>query len=139
MTFMMTHPFQEAQGLHKVQRCVHAPGRVVLMRAAGQAEGADGQEALLVAAQLQEGPAVLRHALLHRHDGRLHAGDAPARIAQRVGGLHSMGSQRVLSDERSLTLHEDTCDLTRRRKYTAGGRQIILAGRLVLKLMTFGI
>ena len=94
----MTHPFQEAQSLHQVQGCMHAPGRVVLVRAAGQAEGADGQEALLVAAELQEGAPVLRHALLHRHDGRLHAGDAPARIAQRVCCLHVMGKQRVLSD-----------------------------------------
>ncbi len=94
----MTHPLHEAQSLYKVQSCMHAPGRVVLMSAAGQAEGADGQKALLVAAELQEGPPVLRHALLHRHDARLHAGDAPARIAQRVCCLHVMGKQRVLSD-----------------------------------------
>ena len=116
----MTHPFHEAQSLYKVQSCMHAPGRVVLMSAAGQAEGADGQEALLVAAELQEGPPVLRHALLHGHDGRLHAGDAPARIAQRVGGLHSMGHQPALSDEHSLTLHDDICDMARARSVQQG-------------------
>ena len=61
------------EALDDGERSQDAAGGPVLVRLAGQAEGTHGDEALLVAAQLQAGAAVRPHAPLNQQRRRLHA------------------------------------------------------------------
>ena len=54
---------------------LYGPGRPVLMRLARQAKSTDGQETLLITAELQEAAIVLLHALLHKLNSCLNTSD----------------------------------------------------------------